>query len=148
MLQKGGRKKIRDAAERRAKELKNRAYQERTILDPSASSTRGLNVSGTSIGKLLRRAADSIGRFDFDVSKFEAKLDEDWYNDASELRNLDVEVLSKYMPRRLAEEVHNQLVLDQLDRTEGIRSSHIASGVYEGDEEERMVSWNLDEHSV
>ena len=41
------------------------------------------------------------------------------------------------MPRRLAEEVHNQLI----NEAGGLRTSYIASGKLEG--EEQRVSWNL-----
>ena len=100
--------------------------------------------SATSIGKLLRGAACNIGRGGFDVSKYEQKLEDDWYNNASELREMSVNVLQKYMPRRLAEEVHNQLAMEKVDEAR-LSSKHLASGVYE--ENDHRISWNLQEES-
>ncbi|KAL7537385.1 hypothetical protein ACHAXR_012220 [Thalassiosira sp. AJA248-18] len=138
MLKFGGRQQIRERAEKRAKELKRRAYQERTMLNPNATASNRQKRRST-VGALLRRAADSIGRWDFDVSKFEGYLEEDWYNDAAELKSIGVEVLSKYMPRRLAEEVHNQLNPDN------IISSSIGTGFFGDEAPQRKVTWDIEE---
>lgn len=55
---------------------------------------------------LLRTAAKNMNRPDYDVSKFETNLAEDWFNEVEELKHRSVECLAKYMPLRLAEEVH------------------------------------------
>lgn len=144
MLRRGGRQKIREAAEKRAKELKARAYKERTMLTTDSSTARSRRTSRTSVGALLRRAADSIGRVDFDVSKYEERLEEDWYMDSSELRNMSVDVLSRYMPRRLAEEVHNQLATEDVTT---VRTASIGRGVFGDGEHEPRVSWNLTDDS-
>ena len=141
MLRRGARQKIRDAAEKRAKELTAMAYKERTMLNPKTSSSR--SIPGTSVGALLRRAANTIGRRNFDVSKYEARLEDDWYNDAEELKSMSVDVLSKYMPRRLAEEVYIELA----DETMNVRASTVGSGVFGEEGAERSVSWNLREDS-
>ena len=143
MLKRGGRQRIREQAEKRAKEVKSRAWKERSFMTESGTSSRS-SRSATSIGKLLRGAACNIGRGGFDVSKYEQKLEDDWYNNASELREMSVDVLQKYMPRRLADEVHNQLALEKVDEAR-LSSKHLASGVYE--ENDHRVSWNLQEDS-
>jgi hypothetical protein len=61
--------------------------------------------SVTSIGILLRTAADNLQMPD-DISHFESKLKEDWFNEADHLKNRSVEFLARFMPWRLAEEVH------------------------------------------
>ncbi|KAL3781517.1 hypothetical protein ACHAW5_000733 [Stephanodiscus triporus] len=55
---------------------------------------------------LLRTAAKNLNRPDYDISKFETNLAEDWFNEVEELKHRSVECLAKYMPMRLAEEVH------------------------------------------
>lgn len=134
MLKRGGRKRIRERAEKRAKEMRGRALKERTILDPTAKSCRSFK---SSVGGILRRAADSIGRHDDDVSKYEKRLEDDWYVNSSEMKNMSVDILSKYMPRRLAEEVHDQL------KPKAARS--IGSGVLVGEGRRSGVSWNLED---
>jgi len=134
MLKRGGRKRIRERAEKRAKEMRGRALKERTILDPTAKSCRSFK---SSVGGILRRAADSIGCHDDDVSKYEKRLEDDWYVNSSEMKNMSVDILSKYMPRRLAEEVHDQL------KPKAARS--IGSGVLVGEGRRSGVSWNLED---
>ena len=63
----------------------------------------------TSMGALLRRAAENLRRPDYDVARFETALEEDWFNEPDQLRNRSVECLAKYTPLRLAEEVHKLL---------------------------------------
>ncbi|KAL9189059.1 hypothetical protein ACHAXT_011549 [Thalassiosira profunda] len=138
MLRRGGRQRIREAAEVRAKELRARAYREREMMKPHASTSRRNCL--TSVGILLRSAADGIGRRDFDVSKYEERLEADWYSDADELKGMSIDTLSKYMPRRLAEEVYS---LARLPASQLVPGRSIASGVLPGPKE-RQVSWNLD----
>jgi len=59
-----------------------------------------------------------------------------WYDSVDQLRGMDIDILNKYMPRRLAEEVYKQL----LNEASGLRTSHIASGSLDN---EHRVSWNL-----
>ena len=138
MLRRGGQQKIREMAEKRAKDLMSRAKKERSL----TTSTMSRRAPRTSVGILLRSSADAIGRRDYDISKFEEKLEDDWYTDADELKTMSVDILKSYMPRRLAEEVHNQLAMDELDEAGGVRSSHIASGFYDN---KQRVSWKLED---
>ena len=62
--------------------------------------------SVTSIGILLRTAAENLQMPDCDISHFESKLKEDWFNESEHLKNRSVEFLARFMPWRLAEEVH------------------------------------------
>ena len=43
-----------------------------------------------------------LGRIDCVVSIYEDRLEEDWHNDANQLKNVDADTLSRYMPRLLA----------------------------------------------
>ena len=72
-------------------------------------STDAKKAAARSAGPALRSAADSIGRDDFDVTKYESNLEKDWYSEEEQLRPLSVDVLSHYMPRYLAEEVRKTL---------------------------------------
>ncbi|KAL7554997.1 hypothetical protein ACHAWF_018955 [Thalassiosira exigua] len=136
MLRRGARQKIREAAEKRAKDLKSRAFKERSLDAPSSIARR---VPRTDIGALLRQAADSINRYDFDVSKYEERLERDWYNDPAELKGMSVDVLSKYMPRRLAEEVRSQLPSGTIN----VHAESIGSGVLEEEGDGHRVSWKM-----
>ena len=62
--------------------------------------------SVTSIAILLCTAAKNLQITDCDISHFERKLKEDWFNEVEHLKNRSVEFLARYMPWRLAEEVH------------------------------------------
>ena len=62
---------------------------------------------GGSLGILLRRAAARLDRGDdVDVAPFAARLRGDWFEEARHLEGRDAEFLARYMPYRLAEEVH------------------------------------------
>lgn len=110
LLTSRGRQQLRTGANLRAEDLKERAYRERTMLEPHTTK-RGKTT--TSLGILLREAADSLGRDDFDVSQYEARLEEDWYTAPEELKRMNVDILSRYMPRHLAEEVREKLKEDE-----------------------------------
>ena len=99
--------KVKSRAKLRAQELKKRAYRERKKMDPNFQA-RSSN-SSSSVWGILRTAAVNLGMVDCDVSTYEAKLEEDWFNEADQLSNRSVECLSRYMPLRLAEEVHRLL---------------------------------------
>mmetsp|Transcript_22229 Transcript_22229/g.53859 ORF Transcript_22229/g.53859 Transcript_22229/m.53859 type:complete len:434 (-) Transcript_22229:338-1639(-) len=139
LLSRGGGERIRQAAERRAKEVRARAYNERTLLKMNTNTSSSMQQPTTSVGRLLRDAADSIGRHDTDISAYELRLEEDWYNNASELANMSVDSLSKYMPRRLAEEVRNEMAMNDLAKGGGFRASYIASGSFSDDGHKRTV---------
>lgn len=121
------------------KELKARAFKERTVLDPSPK----LKERYTPIGRLLRISADNIGKKDHDISQYEERLVKDRYTNTEELKRMNVDVLARYMPRRLADEVHDNFALESLNETGGLRSVSIGRGMV-GDDEEKRVSWKID----
>ncbi|KAL9183205.1 hypothetical protein ACHAXT_004992 [Thalassiosira profunda] len=122
-----GREELRLRAKQRAEEVKRKAYREREQLDPSLDADA--KQSNTSIGTLLRKAAVSLGRSNYDTSIYEARLEEDWYCDASQLKGLGVEVLARYMPRLLAQRLH-----DILDSEEGTDFRYDTDGRPSSDE--------------
>jgi len=145
MLTKKSRDKIRAGAHQRAKELKARAFKERTVLDPSVS----LKDSFSPIGRLLRVAADNIGKKDHDISQYEARLEKDWYTKTEELKSMTVDILARYMPRRMADEVHRTLALELDSPTPneagGLSSVSIGRGEVDDDDDgEKRVSWKID----
>lgn len=102
-----GREKLRTRAKLRAQKLRKRAYQERQKLDPKfREGGNASEYNASSVGALLRTAAINLGRNDLDISNYEARLEEDLFNEAVQLKGRSVECLSRYMPLRLAEEVH------------------------------------------
>lgn len=88
MLRRGWRQKIREAAENRAT-----AHKEKETNAKSQSTRR----AKTSVGAVLKRAATAIGRHNIDVSKYEERLENEWYTDSSELRSMDVDTLARYV---------------------------------------------------
>mmetsp|Transcript_19309 Transcript_19309/g.41922 ORF Transcript_19309/g.41922 Transcript_19309/m.41922 type:complete len:409 (-) Transcript_19309:184-1410(-) len=108
-LSRKGRERLKARAKFRAQELRKRAYRERKKLDPGFSA-RSRNASTSSVVGLLRTAASNLGRIDNDISTYEARLEKDWFNEVHQLKNRSVECLSRYMPLRLAEEVHKLLL--------------------------------------
>jgi len=141
LLRRGARQHIRTMAEKRAKDLKSRAWKEKSLGNSatsflSSSTIQRSSSSRNSIGYLLRKAANAIGRGNVDVSKYEERLADEWYDNTDQLRGMNIDILNKYMPRRLAEEVYNQL----LNEAGELKTSHIASGSVDN---EHRVSWNL-----
>lgn len=136
ILTKKSRDKIRAGAHQRAQELKSRAFKERTALDPSVNLTK----SYTPIGRLLRVAADDIGRKDHDISQYEARLEKDWYTKTEELESMTVYVLARYMPRRMADEVHKNLALTKSPLTSTETNPHFSlrRGEVDGDNYKRV----------
>ena len=106
----GDRERLRSEAKLRAQELKKRAYRERKKLDPDFETSGG---SESSIAAVLRLAAKNLGRTDCDVSAYETQLAGDWYTEAIHLNDVDADFLSRYMPHRLAKEVHKLVQPDQ-----------------------------------
>ena len=107
LLTKKGRDKLQSDAKAKAEELKKRAYHERKTLDPNFME--GTNQNASSVGVLLRNAAIRLGKNDHDTSMYEARLGEDWFEEAHQLDGMSVDFLSRYMPWRLANEVHVEL---------------------------------------
>lgn len=102
-------KGLKTRARLRAQELRKRAYRERKKLDPSFPA-RSDTTRTSSVASLLNTAVLNLGRIDSDISTYEARLEEDWFNQADQLNGMSIEVLSKYMPLRLAGEVHRLLL--------------------------------------
>lgn len=78
-------------------------------MDPNSFREEGNDRAGLDtslIGGLLRTAAINLGRNDEDMSVYEERLEKDWFNEVDQLKGRSVECLSRYMPLRLAEEVH------------------------------------------
>ena len=129
-LSRDGREALRTRAVKRAKELNerrtsssnNKSSTKRTSTNPNSFSSSGTSnnnnnsaqksttsVNTNCVGLLLRDAAIKCGRDDQGVSIYLANLEEDWYSDVDQLKGMAVDVLARYMPRRLAEEVHKEL---------------------------------------
>ena len=70
-----------------------------------------------SVGALLRRAEARLDRTDVDVSPHVARLREDWFAEAPHLGGKGTEFLARYMPYRLAEEVHTILQAESAKAT-------------------------------
>ena len=141
LLTRSGRQEIRNGAKIRADELKARAFRERTMLDPKGSIA-SVKKRG-SIYSLLRSAADSIGREDFDITQYESNLEKDWYSEEEQLRRLSVDTLSRYMPRHLAEEVHKELEKSTSHDNPNRTGDKSVAGY--DDAKGRGLSWKLDD---
>lgn len=111
------RESVEERAKARANLLKAKAYQQRKLRDPTISDSDRATQTNTSVGSILRTAAINLGRSDYDVSAFEARLEEDWYNEADLLKEEDVDTLSRYMPRMLAKEVHKILSTERYEKS-------------------------------
>ena len=103
MLSKRQREDIQQAAINRAEMLRERYCIE---------DKRRMSIQGNdSTAKLLEIAADLIGRSDLDTSIYAKRLEDDLYTDVKHLTGEDVDVLSRYMPRRLAKKVYQLLMM-------------------------------------
>ena len=134
ILSREGREALRTRAVKRAKELNERrtpsnnnksTTKRTTSTNPNSSSTSSsgasnnnngaeqptTSVSTSSVGLLLRGAAIKCGRGEQDVSIYAANLGEDWYSGVDQLNGMPIDVLARYMSRRLAEEVHKELAV-------------------------------------
>lgn len=97
------REKMKARAENRARVLRERAFNKRNQIDPHLNDGRN---NTNSVGALLRAAAIRLDRQNEDTTIYEERLEADWFNEKEQLRGRDVQCLSRYMPLRLAEEVH------------------------------------------
>ena len=61
------------------------------------------------MGVLLKKAAANLGRASDDISAYEARLNEDWYDDVKQLKAMSVTFLARYMRYRLAKKVHKHV---------------------------------------
>ena len=103
LFSKSSREQIQVNAIQRAKVLRERFCKDRGHTTTLAHHGNG------SMERLLKRAAESIGRSDLDVSVYIASLEDDLYTDVEHLIGEDVDMLALYMPRRLAKEVYRLL---------------------------------------
>eukprot|EP00956_Cyclotella_meneghiniana_P008935 scaffold12269_cov41-Cyclotella_meneghiniana.AAC.1 len=88
-------------------ELEEQAKAEAEILTKKAlHPINDEKCDDSDIGGLLKQAAINLGRGDYDVTRFEDRLEEDWLAVIEQLRHKTVEFLAKYMPFGLAEELH------------------------------------------
>ena len=121
------RKQVRHDAISRARELKQQAYDERLLIDPNHTKSRRRTTietkrddgddyydDGSEVGTLLYKAAICLGRGNFNVSIYEKKLEEDWFDSLNDLKDMSVDELSMYMPRKLAKMVYSKLHGDNM----------------------------------
>ena len=106
-----GKEELKVNAKLRADQLKKRAYHERKKLDPDFDLRQNKSGTSSSVGELLRTAAVNLGRYDSDLSSYEARLEAEWLT-IETMKGRSVDCLSKYMPLVLAEEVHRILLSD------------------------------------
>ena len=100
MFTKSGRNRLKENAILRANMLKEKATIQLDARENDKNST---------LHDLLRKAAIAIGRDDIDVSIYANRLEDEMYTEAEHLQGEDIAILERYMPRRLAKEVHKLL---------------------------------------
>ena len=103
LFTKSRRRGIQEGATRRAKKLRERFLSDNEGEEDANTTIRHGNGS---VQQVLKMAAESIGRSDLDIATYVTSLEEDLYTDIKHLDDEDVGMLSLYMPRRLAKEVH------------------------------------------
>ena len=102
------RAKVKKDAMARAEMLK-KVSPRRNSSQSSSQANKNKKETDTSLSNLLHAAAENIGMGEYDTSNFETRLRDDWFFEAEHLKGMTVDVLSRYMPYRLAQEVHEQL---------------------------------------
>ena len=110
VLMEKGRSDLQRGAISRATTLRKQFSVRLTDNNGTAASSSTSQRGRGSLYKLLEKAAVSIGRSDIDISIYIARLEADLYTDSEHLSEEDVDELSRYMPRRLAKEVHKILL--------------------------------------
>ena len=108
-----GREKLKERAKAEAKTLEDKAFRVRDINHYSWQDD-------DSIRSLLRQAAINLGRPDYDVSTIETRLGVDWFTKKVHLKDSDAELLSRYMPLRLAKEVHRLVEIEFSEKCESV----------------------------
>lgn len=91
-------KALKEKATKQADDLKERLESEKV-------SSKQAQAHQDELIDLLNAAATVLGRSNVDTKPYVAKLQKDWYDTVESLDDLNVEALSKYMPRRLAQSV-------------------------------------------
>ena len=104
-----GQKSIREKAEEQATYLKNEFLRK--------EESSGMQE----VRSLLRKACKRIGEDEnVDLTVFLQKLDHDWINNLDRLKGInDVDILREYMPRVLAQAVHEILQQDGKQASQG-----------------------------
>eukprot|EP00984_Skeletonema_dohrnii_P001426 scaffold454_cov158-Skeletonema_dohrnii-CCMP3373.AAC.1 len=124
VLTKKGRSDLQKGAISRAATLReqffsgNRVTHNRSTAASSTSEREGRK----NLQNLLKKAAESIGRSDIDISIYIARLEADLYTDVEHLTEEDADELSRYMPRRLAKEAH-KIIMTADGKEEGIKKT-------------------------
>ena len=89
--------------------LRANMLKEKTTIQQQQRLDARENDKNSTLHDLLRKAAIAIGRDDIDVSIYVIRLEEQMYTEAEHLQGEDIAILERYMPRRLAKEVHKLL---------------------------------------
>lgn len=105
-----GCEELKEKAKAEAEILTKKVFQDNIMIHTNNNGKR----ENSDIGQLLTQAAVNLGRGNYDVSRFEDCLEEDWLADREQLRHRTVEFLSNYMPFGLAEELHRLLECAEL----------------------------------
>jgi hypothetical protein len=102
------RAKVKKDAMARAEMLK-KVSSHRNNSQSSSQASKSKKETDTSLSNLLHTASEHIGMGEYDISNFETRLRDDWFFEAEHLKGMTIDVLSRYMPYRLAQDVHEQL---------------------------------------
>lgn len=108
LFSKYARENILEKAKRRSEDLKVLYNVEKSILERHRSAVEH-SGGQSSVAKLLIEAADNIGRSGINVKPYVMRLEREFYSEKEEMENLSVELLSRFMPLRLAEETERLL---------------------------------------
>jgi len=106
VLMRKGRSDLQKGAISRAATLRKQLFSGKRLADDNGKTSSTSQRGRDNLQKLLDKAAESIGRSDIDISIYIARLEADLYTDSEHLSEEDADELSRYMPRRLAKEVH------------------------------------------
>eukprot|EP00578_Thalassiosira_sp_NH16_P023680 CAMPEP_0181083810 /NCGR_PEP_ID=MMETSP1071-20121207/4364_1 /TAXON_ID=35127 /ORGANISM="Thalassiosira sp., Strain NH16" /LENGTH=397 /DNA_ID=CAMNT_0023165509 /DNA_START=41 /DNA_END=1234 /DNA_ORIENTATION=+ len=109
VLTKKGRLDLQKDASSRAATLREQFFSGNRVTHNS--TTASSTSQRVDLQNLLKKAAKSIGRSDIDISIYIARLEADLYTDIGHLTGEDVDELSRFMPRRLAKEVHKIIMM-------------------------------------
>ncbi|CAJ1950060.1 unnamed protein product [Cylindrotheca closterium] len=101
-------KTLKAKATKQAEDLKERLESEKVL-------SKQAQAHQDELLDLLSAAAAVLGRSNADTKPYVAKLHKDWYDNVESLSDLNVDDLSKYMPRRLAQSVSTLLQQQQND---------------------------------
>ena len=110
LLSAKNREKLKACAKDRVAELRERAHGEISRSEPKNQSENIIiNAQARTMERLLCTAATNLGHSSSEIPRYEARLKEDWFTEPEHLKGRGVDFLARYLPYRLAQEVH-QLV--------------------------------------